>query len=140
AVQSTKSWLVQAPDAAGRHLAAIVIHPDAVKRAEGKSEYGSYDLYIASQLDENTENVIHDAMRQALVSARLKDNGIDQSAVEASMRVARPTSVTVGVGVERETRRGFARALPFLCGILLFMGVMMGGQILMTSTVEEKSS
>jgi len=30
--------------------------------------------------------------------------------------------------------------LPFLCGILLFMGVMMGGQTLMTSSIEEKSS
>lgn len=139
-LQIAKSWLVQAPDAPERHLAVIAIHPDAVKRAEGRSEYGSYDLYISSRLDENTENVIHDAMRQALVSARLKDNGIDQAAVDASMHVVRPVSVTVGVGGERETQRGFARMLPFLCGILLFLGVMMGGQLLMTSTVEEKSS
>ena len=136
----TKSWLVQGPDEPERHLAVIAIHPDAVKRAEGRSEYGSYDLYIASRLDENTESVIHDAMRQALVSARLKANGIDQTAVDASMHVVRPVSVTVGVGGERETQRGFARMLPFLCGILLFMGVIMGGQLLMTSTVEEKSS
>jgi len=139
-LQVTKSWLLQGPDAPERHLAVIAIHPDAVKRAEGRTEYGSYDLYIASRLDENTENVIHDAMRQALVSARLKDNGIDQTAVDSSMRVVRPVSITVGAGGERETRRGFARMLPFLCGILLFMGVMTGGQILMTSTVEEKSS
>jgi len=136
----TKNWLVQGPDGPERHLAVIAIHPDAVKRAEGRSEYGSYDLYIASRLDENTENVIHNAMRQALVSARLNDNGIDQTAVDASMRVVRPVSVTVGVGGERETQRGFARLLPFLCGILLLLGVMTGGQILMTSTVEEKSS
>ena len=136
----TKNWLIQGPNEHERHLAVIAIHPDAVKRAEGKSEYGSYDLYIASRLDENTENVIHDAMRQVLVSARLKDNGIDQAAVDASMHVVRPVSVTVGVGRERETQRGFARMLPFLCGILLFLGVMAGGQLLMTSTIEEKSS
>jgi len=139
-LRAAKNWLVQPPAAPERHLALIAIHPDAVKRTEGKAEYGSYDLYIASRLDENTENVIHDAMRQALVSARLKNNGIDQAAVDASMQVVRPVSVTVGVGGERETQRGFARWLPFLCGILLFMGVMTGGQILMTSTVEEKSS
>lgn len=139
-LQVTKNWLVQAPDAPERHLAVIAIHPDAVKRSEGRSEYGSYDLYIAPRLDENTENVIHDAMRQALVSARLKDNGIDRAAVDASMRVVRPVSVSVGVGGERETRRGFTRLLPFLCGILLFIGVLTGGQMLMTSTIEEKSS
>ena len=139
-LQFTKNWLVQAPDGSGRHLAVIAIHPDAVKRAEGRSEYGSYDLYIASRLDENTENVIQDAMRQALVSARLKDSGIDQATIDASMHVVLPVSVTVGVGGEHKTQRGFARMLPFLCGILLFIGVMMGGQILMTSTIEEKSS
>ena len=139
-LQATKNWLVQAPGAPERHLAVIAIHSDAVKRAEGKSEYGSYDLYISSRLDENTENVIHDAMRQALVSARLKNNGIDQAAVDASMDVERPVSVMVGVGGEHETRRGFARMLPFLCGILLLMGVITCGQMLMTSTIEEKSS
>jgi len=138
--QVAKNWLLQAPDAPERHLAVIAIHPDAVKRAEGRSEFGSYDLYIASRLDENTENVIHDAMRQGLVNARLKDKGIDPAAVEASMHVVRPVSVTVGVGGERETRRGFSRMLPFLCGILLFMGVLTSGQMLMTSTIEEKSS
>ena len=138
--QVAKNWLLQAPDAPERHLAVIAIHPDAVKRAEGRSEFGSYDLYIASRLDENTENVIHDAMRQGLVNARLKDKGIDQAAVEASMHVVRPVSVTVGVGGERETRRGFSRMLPFLCGILLFIGVLTSGQMLMTSTIEEKSS
>jgi ABC-2 type transport system permease protein len=35
---------------------------------------------------------------------------------------------------------GFNRVLPFIMGVLLFMGVMMGGQALMMSTVEEKSS
>jgi len=138
--QVAKNWLLQAPDAPERHLAVIAIHPDAVKRAEGRSEFGSYDLYIASRLDENTENVIHDAMRQGLVNARLKDKGIDPAAVEASMHVVRPVSVTVGVGGERETRRGFSRMLPFLCGILLFIGVLTSGQMLMTSTIEEKSS
>ena len=139
-LQVTKNWLARVPDGPERHLAVIAIHPDAVSRTEGRSEYGSYDLYIASRLDENTENVIHDAMRQALVSTRLKSNGIDQAAVDASMHVVRPASVTVGPGGERETRRGFARMLPFLCGILLFLGVMAGGQLLMTSTIEEKSS
>jgi ABC-2 type transport system permease protein len=139
-LQVTKNWLVQPPDAPERHLAVISIHPDAVKRAEGRSEYGSYDLYVASRLDENTENVIHAAMRQALVSARLKDNGIDKAAVDASMQVVQPVSVTVGASGERETRRGFARMLPNFCGVLLFIGVMTAGQILLTSTVEEKSS
>ena len=139
-LQSDKDWLIQPADASERHLALVIVRPDAVVRRTANSEYGSYDLYISSRLDEGTENVIIDGMRQALVSARLKTNGIDPGAVQASMKVVRPTSVTVGANGERQTRRGFARLLPLICGVLLFLGVITSGQILMTSTVEEKSS
>lgn len=139
-LRTDKRWLVQPPNAVERHLALIVVHPDAVARRAGQADFGSYDLYVASRLDENTENVIAEGMRQALVSARLKAGGIDRAAVEAAMRVPRPTSVTVAADGERETRRGFARVLPILCGVLLFIGIISGGQILMTSTVAEKSN
>jgi ABC-2 type transport system permease protein len=139
-LQNDKDWLIQPADAPERHLALVIVHPDAVVRGTGKSDYGSYDLYISPRLDEGTENGIIDGMRQALVSARLKVNGIDPGAVQASMKVVRPTSITVGSNGERETRRGFARLLPFICALLIFIGVITGGQSLMTATVEEKSS
>jgi ABC-2 type transport system permease protein len=139
-LQNDKDWLIQPADARERHLALVVVRPDAVVREARQTEYGSYDLYISSRLDEVTEYVITEGMRQALVSARLKVDGIDPGAVQASMKVVRPTSVTVGVNGERQTQRGFARLLPFICGVLIFIGVVTGGQILMTSTVEEKSS
>ncbi len=56
------------------------------------------------------------------------------------MRVARPSSIIVSPTGEQTTRRGFTRALPFICGLLLFIGVISTGQSLMTSTIEEKSS
>jgi ABC-2 type transport system permease protein len=139
-LQKDKDWLIQAAEARERHLALVIVRPDAVVRGTGKSEYGSYDLYISSRLDEVTEYVITEGMRQALVSARLKVDGIDPAAVQASMKVVRPTSVTVGANGERQTQRGVARLLPIICGVLIFIGAITGGQILMTSTVEEKSS
>jgi ABC-2 type transport system permease protein len=121
-----------------RHLAVVTVHPDAVQR-EG-AEFGGYDLYVAAGLDDATEGVIHEGLRQALVSARLKQSGLDPASVETSMRVTRPNTVVVAANGQQQERRGFNRALPFIMGILLFMGVMMGGQTLMTSTIEEKSS
>ena len=56
------------------------------------------------------------------------------------MRVPRPNTIVVAGDGEQRSRRGFNRALPFIMGILLFIGVMTGGQTLMTSTIEEKSS
>jgi ABC-2 type transport system permease protein len=139
-VRHEKSWLIQPPKAQPHHLALIVIHPDAVVRASGKPEYGSYDLYVSRQLDDATEGVIHEGLRRALVTSRLRASGIDQGTVALTMRVARPTAVIVAASGEQLARRGLSRMLPFISGLLLFISVITGGQLLMTSTVEEKSS
>jgi ABC-2 type transport system permease protein len=123
-----------------RNLALIVVHGDAVSRAPGQPEYGAYDLYVAPTLDAATESVIHDGVRQALVNARLDAGSLDRGVIEAAMQVSRPQTVIVTAAGEQASQRGFTRALPFILGILMFIGVMIGGQTLMTSTVEEKSS
>lgn len=122
----------------GDPLALVVIQADAVER--GPSGYGSYELYVAPRLDDNSENVLHESLRLALVAARMKASGLDAAAVEMAMRVARPAPVVIGDDGQERTGRGFNRLLPFILGILLFVGVMTGGQTLMTSTIEEKSS
>jgi len=135
-VKAGKAWLLQDE----HHLALVMLRPDAVVRPEGASDFGTYDLYVSPRLDEGTEATINEGVRQALVATRLKSSGLDQTLVEAAMRVARPNSVIVAAAGERSAQRGIARTLPFISGILLFIGVMVGGQTLLTSTVEEKSS
>jgi ABC-2 type transport system permease protein len=139
-IQREKSWLIESSAASPRHLALVVIQPDAVTRSTGKPEYGAYDLYISGTLDNQTELVLHEALRQVLVAARLKSKGLDQAEIETTMRVARQNAVVVAATGERSAQRGLRRLLPFICGVLLFMGVVTGGQGLMTSTLEEKSS
>jgi ABC-type Na+ efflux pump permease subunit len=138
-VQREKNWLIpQAPDQ--RHLALVVVHPDAVVRAEGRREFGAYDLYVSRSTDANTESVIHESVREALVAARLKASSLDQALVETTMRVPRPASVIVSAAGEQQSQRGFTAMLPLLLGVFMFVGIVIGGQGLMTSTVEEKSS
>ena len=144
-LQEEKAWLAGQQGQAGsagelRRLALIVIHPDAVLRAAGQPDYGSYDLYVAATLDDATESVLHESLRLALVRARLEAGGFDPQAVDASMRVQRPNAVIVAADGEKQGRRGLNRLLPFILGALMFGGVIMGGQTLMTSTIEEKSS
>jgi ABC-2 type transport system permease protein len=124
----------------GGPLALVVIQPDAVRRDAAKPDFGSYDLFIASRLDEATEATLHESLRLALVGARMKAGGFDADAVETSLRVARPNSVIVAGGSEQQSQRGFNRLLPFIMGLLLFIGVMSSAQTLMGSTIEEKSS
>jgi ABC-2 type transport system permease protein len=138
-MERAKDWLTE-QEPADRHLALIVVHPDAAVRADGRPEYGSYDLYVSTGLDDATESVIYEGLRQALVSARFEAASLDQAAIETIMRVSRPRSVIVAADGEQQAQRGFTRALPFILGLLMFMGVILGGQTLMTSTIEEKSS
>jgi ABC-2 type transport system permease protein len=138
--EPAKAWLIQPLKAGPPRLALIVIHADAVVRPPGKPEFGGYDLYVSRSLDEATEGVIHEGLRRALVTTRLRASGIDEATVTATMRVARPKAVVVGASGEQSARRGLSRLLPFVSGLLLFIGVFTAGQLLMTSTIEEKSS
>jgi ABC-type Na+ efflux pump permease subunit len=127
-------------DSASRPLALVVVQPDAVERASESVEYGTFALYAAPGLDDATESTLFESLREALVNARLTAVRLDQKRVEAMTRVERPNAVIVTETGERRSQRQFMRFLPFLVGVFLFAGVMMGGQALMTSTVEEKSS
>jgi ABC-type Na+ efflux pump permease subunit len=138
-LQAAKASLV-ATEGEPEHLALIVIHEDALARPSAEGEYGTYDLYVSKSLSGDTESVLQESLRKALVSARLKSSDLVPSEIEAQTRVSRANAILVTASGERETQRWLTRALPFICGLLLFMGVIAGGQTLMTSTVEEKSS
>jgi ABC-2 type transport system permease protein len=126
------------PDA--RPLALIVVHADAVEPAGGGLVFGGYDLYVPPKLDDRITSEIRRHLRESIVSARLLARGYDPAAIQALVDVARPRAISVSPDEERGTAGGFAMMLPAAFGALLFIGVMGGGQALLTSTVEEKSS
>ena len=138
-LEQEKNWLTAGTKEQPR-VALIVIHPDAVERDVSKPGFGAYDLYVANGVNDATEAVIYDGVRQALVAIRLRAKGLEVPDIETTMLVPRPNAVVVNAAGKQTERRGFSRALPFICGLLLFMGVITGGQTLMTSTVEEKSN
>jgi len=86
------------------------------------------------------EATLYEGLREAVLAARMRARNMDRRDVEAVMRVARPSSVTVPEGDERRTNIRFNRILPFAFAGLLVFGVMIGGQTLLTSTIEEKSN
>jgi ABC-type Na+ efflux pump permease subunit len=134
-----KAWLLGSGEER-RPLALVVIRPDAVTRAGDQGEFGGYDLYTSSSLDDATETAIVEGVREALIETRLRSRSLDRAAIEATMRVQRPQSVVVSAAGEQRAQRALTRALPFILGVLLFVGIMIGGQSLMMSTIEEKSS
>ena len=136
-VQKEKAWLLEQTPA--RHLALIVLHDNAVVSKDGTT-FGSYDTYIPPNTDDRSVNEIQNTMQEALVNARTREGGFDRAQIESLVRVARGRSITVTKDAERNTVRGINGILPVFFVILMFMGVMTGGQSLLSSTVEEKSS
>jgi len=138
-IQVEKGWLT-AGSKGSKHLALVVIHADAAVPAAGNSTYGTYDLYVPPNLDDRANDQIQTSLREGIVNARVRARALDRESIDAIVRVPRVRSVTVSKGNERQTVREFNLLLPTAVGVLLFIGVVTGGQALLTSTVEEKSS
>lgn len=138
-VPQEKQWLTASPEGLP-HLALIVIHADAVVPAGGRAAYGAYDLYVPANSDGRVENQIHQSLREAIANARIRAQGLQPDKIVGMVQVARVRSVTVRRGDERQTVGAFNQMIPVAFAVLLFFGVMMGGQSLLTSTIEEKSS
>jgi ABC-type Na+ efflux pump permease subunit len=138
-LQAEKPWLLD-PTPDRRHLALVVMHDDAVRPRTGTSAYGTYDIYVPPNLDDRVETLLHDGLREAILSARLATQDLDRAQLEAMMRVPRPASMRVAAGVEQQNNAAFNRIVPFAFAGLLVFSVMIGGQTLLTQTIEEKSS
>jgi ABC-2 type transport system permease protein len=138
-LESEKKAL-SAADQAARVMALVVVAADAVEQPAAGAEFGTYSIYASRDLNADTERILYESLREAIVTARLTASQLDQQRIDTMTRVRRPVSVTVTQAGEQRSRRQFMQMLPFLVGVMLFAAVIMGGQQLMTSTVEEKSS
>jgi ABC-type Na+ efflux pump permease subunit len=95
---------------------------------------------VPAGVDDRIENQIQQSVRDAIVNARIRARAMEPEDVIGLLRMPRVRSVTVTRDEERRTVGGLNRAVPFIFVMLLFVSVMVGGQSLLTSTIEEKSN
>lgn len=138
-IEAEKQYLLQPADAGGL-LAVVAIHPDAVEPASDGAEFGSYDIFVAPGIDDREMTAIRSMLRNAIVNLRIEAYGFDRETIDRLTDVARGQSITVTENDERETVGGLNIMLPAVFMFLLLIGIMGGGQGMMTSTIEEKSS
>ncbi len=138
-VDAQKAWLTDDKIGKLNRRALVVVPDNAVVRAAG-DHYGTYELYAPRNLPEDAESILHGALRQALIAERLRGAGFEPEVVKEATSIARTGTILVSPDGRQQGAQGLNRALPIIMGFLLMMSVMMGGQVLMTSTVEEKSS
>lgn len=124
----------------GKRLALVVVKPDAVMRAAGNAEFGSYDLFIRGKLDDRIEDDIREALKHSILEARVTNLGMDRAQIEAVTQLKRVASVTVTAEGEGKTNEALNFFIPIGFMGLLLMSVLSSGQYLMTSTIEEKSN
>ncbi|MDX1562348.1 MAG: ABC transporter permease, partial [Gammaproteobacteria bacterium] len=138
-IEAEKAFLFR-DDIAGGRLALVVIDADAIEPAEGSAEFGSYELYVGPNTDEREIGAIRFMLRDAIINLRVEAQGFERGLLERLTSIENVRSITVTEDVERATVGGLNFILPMAFMFLLFMGIMGGGQGLMTSTIEEKSS
>lgn len=118
-----------------------VIAPDAVQRAADAETFGGYELFIRAKTDDRHIDLIRRGLRESVLEARYANAGVNADEVEALTTVSAPrTKEITDTGDAREATTGLNIMLPFVFMILLIMSVMVGGQYLLTTTIEEKSS
>jgi len=134
-----KPFLLQPPEAGGL-LALVAIDPDAIEATSPEAEFGSYDIYTAPDIDDREMDAIRMMLREAIIDLRIESYGFDRATIDRLTNIARGESITVTETEERQSFAALNIVLPAAFMFLLIMGIMGGGQGLMTSTIEEKSS
>ena len=138
-VEAAKAWLTAESGGAPRK-ALIVIDANAVEASASAGEFGAYDLYVPPGLDDRDLGFLYSSIRDAIVNARVAAHALERAEIEALLDVPRQPSTTVGPDAERATVAGFNELLPLAFMLLMFIGIVSGGQTMLVSTVEEKSN
>lgn len=121
-------------------LALIVVHPDAIRRAPGQTEFGTYDLFVREKLDDRVQREIEVATRRSIVRERILALDLDPDEVRSLTRVERTQSTVITEQGERTNLPALNALLPAGFMLLLLVTVLSGGGQLMTTTIEEKSN
>ncbi len=139
-LEAAKARLLLGKGETGALLAVIVLEHNAVQGSEPSSELGGYALYVREKLDDRLVGDVREAMKTAVVDARLAVRQLDAAEIRAVTRMAfvRPQIVTRDGDLSNGDIAG--KLLPMAFMILIMIAVMTAGQQLMTSTIEEKSS
>ena len=138
-LEAEKKPLLEGTAQDGGRLAIAVVHDNAVA-ANSEGKFGSYDLYIREKLDDRIIGEIKDAVREGIVEARVRSEGLDPEEISALTHVSRVKPRTVTAEGEKENTEILNILLPAAFMVLLLISTLTGGQYLMTTTIEEKSS
>lgn len=139
-VDAEKRPLRQPEAGTGARLALAVIDAHAVIKPEERDHYGGFELFVRAKLDERVESEIRSAIRESIKDKRIRAAALDPEALNALIHVEAPRTREVSAEGERDSLGEARLFVSFGFMAILMISVMLGGQYLLTTTVEEKSS
>ncbi|HEX8456842.1 MAG TPA: ABC transporter permease [Pyrinomonadaceae bacterium] len=114
-------------------LNAYVVLPEKILE-EGRAEF-----YGRNVSDPITNAQLRQSLNRAVVEQRLREANIDQARVrQLSKGITLETTKVSEGGLERDSGLGFGVAM--FVGLFIYMAILMYGQIIMSSVVEEKTT
>lgn len=139
-LEAEKALLHRGTISDGGRLAVVVIENNAVTKQPPGEKLGTYQLFIRENLDERIADEIRNGLRSSIVDARVSAAGLDRARIEELTSVAYRKATMVTETGEVQIHEELQMLIPMGFMILLLVSVFTGGQYLMTTTIEEKSS
>jgi ABC-2 type transport system permease protein len=139
-VDDAKQGLLEDSEVAAERLLALVVVEANATVPDADGDLGAYELFTREKVDDRVLDEIRSGMRSSIVAARVEKRGLDPDEIKTLTRVRRVGSVTVTDKGETKGGEVLNILLPAGFMMLLLVSVFTGGQYLMTTTVEEKSS
>jgi ABC-2 type transport system permease protein len=118
----------------------VVVDPAAVRKPADADAFGSYELFVRAKMDMRVRGMLRGQLREAIVQARLAANGEDPARIRELTRVEAPEAREITRSGEQKASEMRQMMVPLAFMILLWVSVFAGGQMLLTSTIEEKSN
>ncbi|MCA1555452.1 MAG: ABC transporter permease, partial [Acidobacteria bacterium] len=114
-------------------LGVYIVLPEKILE-EGRAEY-----YGRNVSDVITTTQLRHSLNRAIVEQRLSEANIDRDRVrQLSKEIKMETTKVSESGLERDSGGGFGLAM--FIGIFIYMAILMYGQVILSSVVEEKTT
>jgi len=121
----------------GGAFAVLQVLPAAF---DAGAEGPPYALWLGERVDARVADSVREGVRSTLVEARLDAANLDAEEIRRLMRLGYVETRRIDNTGEESSNEILSRILPVVFMVLLLVSVLSSGQMLMTSTIEEKSS
>jgi len=139
-LDAEKAVLLEGTPYDNTRLALVVIDPNAVVRDAESTEFGSFRLFVKAKLDTRVQGMLRAQIRDGIVDARLAAYGHSAADIRDIMRIQTPEAQAVTRDGDKAWGELQQMLIPLAFMMLLWISTFTGGQYLLTSTIEEKSS